>query len=295
MRNARMINRFESIEDQIQSRFESLTRAERQLANTLLENYPAAGLASITVVAQNARVSTPTVVRMVQKLGFEGFSDFQQRLREELSARVSDPIQKHEAWSRVAPDSHLLNRFSEAIEANLRQTVAQIDPETFDAVAALLADPKRSVFVAGGRITRSLGDYLFNHLQVIRPRVVQIGAAPGVWPHFLLDAKPGDVLVLLDIRRYENTLLRLADIAHERGLRIVLFTDQWGSPISRVARHKFNCRVEVPSAWDSNVAILLVIETLISAVQEIGWDESEARMKALEEMFDQTKLFRKFV
>jgi len=173
--------------------------------------------------------------------------------------------------------------------------VAQIDPETFDAVAALLADPKRSVFVAGGRITRSLGDYLFNHLQVIRPRVVQIGAAPGVWPHFLLDAKPGDVLVLLDIRRYENTLLRLADIAHERGLRIVLFTDQWGSPISRVARHKFNCRVEAPSAWDSNVAILLVIETLISAVQEIGWDESEARMKALEEMFDQTKLFRKFV
>jgi len=279
----------------IRARFESLTRAEKQIAIVLLENYPAAGLASVTTVAQAARVSTPTVVRMVQKLGFEGFADFQQRLREELSARISDPIQKHAAWSREAPVSHLLNRFSEAVEGNLRQTVAQIDPATFDAVAALLADAERRVYVAGGRITRSIGDYLFNHLQVIRPGVVQIGATPGVWPHFLLDASAGDLLVLFDIRRYENTLLRLADIAHERGLEIVLFTDQWSSPIAKLARHKFNCRVEAPSAWDSNVAILLVVETLISAAQELCWSASETRMKALESMFDQTRLFRKFV
>lgn len=285
----------ETVEQLIQTRFESLTRAERQLANTLLEDYPAAGLASVTTVAQNAQVSTPTVVRMVQKLGFEGFADFQNTLREELSARISDPMQKHEAWSRVAPDSHLLNRFSEAIESNLRQTVAQIDPAAFDAAARLLSDPAHSVFVAGGRITRSLGDYLFNHLQVIRPDVTQIGAAPGVWPHFLLDAKPGDVLVLFDIRRYENTLLRLADIAHDQGAEIILITDQWGSPISKIATHKFNCRVEAPSAWDSNVAILLLVETLIAAVQELGWSASETRMKALEEMFDRTRLFRKFV
>ncbi len=290
-----MNDQFDSIEELIQARFESLTRAERQLANTLLENYPASGLASITSVAESARVSTPTVVRMVQKLGFDGFADFQQALRSELSARISDPIQKHQKWSQEAPESHLLNRFSEAIAANLRQTVAQIDPATFDAVVELLADPERTVFVAGGRITRSLGDYLFNHLQVIRSGVVQIGGAPGVWPHFLLDAKPGDVLILFDIRRYENTLLRLADIAHDMGVEVVLVTDQWGSPISKIARHKFSCRIEVPSAWDSNVAIMLVVETLISAVQEIGWSASEERMKALEDMFDQTRLFRKFV
>jgi DNA-binding MurR/RpiR family transcriptional regulator len=284
-----------SIQDLIQRRFESLTRAERQLANTLLEDYPASGLASITTVAQTAKVSTPTVVRMVQKLGFEGFSDFQQTLREELSARISDPMQKREIWSREVPGSHLLNRFSEAIETNLRQTVAQIDPATFDTVVELLSDSSRNIVMAGGRITRSLSDYFFNHLQVIRPGVTQIGAAPGVWPHYLLDLRPGDVLVLFDIRRYENTLLRLADIAHDRGAEIVLITDQWGSPITKVASHKFNCRVEVPSAWDSNVAVMLVVETLISAVQEVDWAESEARMKALEGMFDRTRLFRKFV
>ncbi len=275
--------------------FEALTRAERQLANALLENYPVSGLASITAVAQDADVSTPTVVRMVQKLGFDGFVDFQEVLRAELSARISDPIRKWESWASEAPESHILNRFTEAVTTNLRQTLAQIDPVTFDAVAGLLGDTKRHIYVAGGRITRSLADYLFNHMQVIRPHVTQMGTAPGVWPHYLLDMNPGDVVVLFDIRRYENALLRLADLAHKRGAIVCLVTDQWGSPVTKVAQFRFNCRVEVPSAWDSNIAILFVLEALITAVQELNWDESRERMETLEEIFDKTKLFRKFV
>lgn len=285
----------ESIQDLLHTHFDDLTRAERQLANALLENYPVSGLTSITAVAQAADVSTPTVVRMVQKLGFEGFADFQETLRNELSAQISDPIRKRDRWAAEAPDSHILNRFTDAVTTNLRQTLAQIDPATFDAAAALLSDPERHVYIAGGRITRSLGDYLFNHMQVIRPNVTQLGSASGVWPHYFLDMKPGDGVVLFDIRRYENALLRLAELAHERGAELILVTDQWGSPITKLARFKFNCRVEVPSAWDSSVAILLVVETLITAVEELTWSESKDRMETLERIFDKTRLFRKFV
>lgn len=265
------------------------------MANVLLENYPVSGLSSVTAVAQAADVSTPTVIRMVQKLGFAGFVEFQQTLRQELSAQISDPIKKRDQWAAEVPDSHILNRFTDAVTANLRQTVAQIDPATFDAAAELLSDPNRHIYIAGGRITRSLGDYLFNHMQVIRPNVTQLGNASGVWPHYLLDMKPGDAVVLFDIRRYENVLLRLAEQVAERQAKIVLITDQWGSPITKHARLKFNCRVEAPSAWDSGVAVMLVVETLITAVEELTWSESKDRMEALERLFDKTRLFRKFV
>ena len=96
----------DTIEGLLQSHFESFTRAERQLANALLEDYPLSGLVSITAVAQSAGVSAPTVVRMVQKLGFEGFGEFQEALRVELSARISDPIRKRESWAADAPGSH---------------------------------------------------------------------------------------------------------------------------------------------------------------------------------------------
>ena len=283
-----------TVEQTIQACLDGLTRAERQLAGALLTDYPALGLASITAVAQAAAVSTPTVVRMVRKLGFDSFGMFQEALRRELSATLANPIRKHERWAAEAPDAHMLNRFAEAVTANLRRTLAQIDPADFDAAARLLADRERHVFVAGGRITRSLADYLATHLQMIRPRVTALGTAPAVWPHHLIDLAARDVVVLFDIRRYETMLLRLAEMADQAGAAIMLFTDQWGSPIGKRATLAFHAAVEAPSAWDSSVAILSLAETLIAALQERSWDESRARVERLEDLFDQTRLFRKF-
>lgn len=70
---------------------------------------------------------------------------------------------------------------------NMRQTLSQIEPSEFDAAAALVADLKRKVYLVGGRITRSLADYFFTHLQVIRTGVTQIAANPSSWPHYVLD------------------------------------------------------------------------------------------------------------
>ena len=116
-----------TVSDVIHSHLGVLTRAEKQLAESLLDNYPVSGLGSITTVAENAGVSTPTVVRMVQKLGFKGFPDFQARLHQELEATISNPITKHDRWAHNAPGTHILNRFADAIMDNLRQTLADLD------------------------------------------------------------------------------------------------------------------------------------------------------------------------
>lgn len=283
-----------TIAEQLQGRFDSLTRAERQLAHSILENYPVSGLGSITAIAENADVSTPTVARMVQKLGYKGFPEFQAALRLELEAKISNPIAKRDTWVESAPDKHVLNRFTEAVIGNIEQTLGHIDPETFDAARDLLADTDRHVYIVGGRITRALADYLFLHLQVIREQVTHVQAISNAWPHYLLDVGDGDVVVIFDVRRYENSTLKLAEMAHERGAQIVLFTDQWRSPVHKFAAHSFSSRIIVPSAWDSSVASLLLIETLIAAVQEANWAQTKERMEGLEVMFDRTRFFRKF-
>ncbi len=284
----------DTVAERLQASFESLTRAERQLADSILENYPVSGLGTITTVAEGAAVSTPTVARMVQKLGYKGFPEFQAALRRELKAKITGPIAKFDTWAEDAPEGHILTRFSEAVRSNIRQTLSQVDVEGFDKVVAALADPTRAVYVAGGRITRSLADYFFLHMQVIRPDVTHIQSVSNAWPHYLLDIKPGDVLVLFDIRRYETATQKLAEMARERGACIVLFTDQWRSPVAKISEHVFSARIMVPSAWDSLVAPLLLLETLIAGVQEKSWGETRPRMEALEEMFDRTRFFRKF-
>ena len=163
-----------TVAERIHRRLENLTRAERQLANAILENYPVSGLGSITALAEAASVSTPTAVRMAKKLGFRGFPHLQAALRSELEATISNPITKHDRWAADAPDTHILNRFADMMMDNLRQTLGQLDPEEFNAVAKLLSDRKHGVYLVGGRITRSLADYFFTHMQVIRRGVTLI-------------------------------------------------------------------------------------------------------------------------
>lgn len=284
-----------TIPERIRAIFPSLTRAERQLAGSILENYPISGLGSITRLAESADVSTPTVARMVQKLGYSGFPNFQSALRDELEARISDPIAKHESWAGAVPQEHLLHRFPEMVIQNIRNSVAQTDPAHFDAVTALLVDENRQIFVTGGRITHALSTYFHMHMGVMRRGLVHVESTSSAWPHSVLDMDDGDVLVIYDIRRYENGALRLAEMAAQRGVVVVLMTDQWQSPIRRVAAYSFNCRIEAPSAWDSTVALMLLSETFIAAVQEAAWNRTKTRMNELEAIFDQTRVFRKFV
>ncbi|MEP2944714.1 MAG: MurR/RpiR family transcriptional regulator [Lentilitoribacter sp.] len=284
----------QTIADKLREQSTRFTRAERQLVDIILKNYPVSGLGSITSLAETAGVSTPTVGRLVQKLGFSGFPDFQANLRAELDEKISGPIAKRERWVNNAPEGHILNRFTEAVIENISHSFGDIDPQIFDDACSLLSDSDQKLFVVGGRITRTLADYFFLHMQVIRKGVTHISSSSNAWAHYLLDINEGDVVVIFDIRRYENSTLRLAEMAKERGAKVILFTDQWGSPISANADYCFNSQIVVPSAWDSNVTVMLLAEIFIAEVQERHWDTTKSRMEELEKMFDRTKFFRKF-
>lgn len=283
-----------TVAEQLREQADSLTRSERQLCDVILQNYPVTGLGTITKLAEAAEVSTPTVARLVQKLGFKGFADFQHSLRRELDETISSPLTKREKWVDDAPDEHILNRFTKAVIDNIGQSLGEVDPAEFDLACDLISDPERRVFVVGGRITRTLADYFFLHLQVIREHVTHVASNSNAWPHYLLDVKPGDVIVIFDIRRYENSTLRLAEMAREREAILILFTDQWTSPVASLADLTFRNRISVPSAWDSNVTSMLLAEILIAQVQERDWESTRSRMEALEDMFDRTRFFRKF-
>lgn len=283
----------ETVRELIRAHHSNLTQSERKFAAHLLEDYPSAGLASITAVAQNAGVSTPTVARMVQKLGFKGYPQFHQALLEELQAKVSGPTQRRANWASEAPEGHLLNRFSSAVTQNLERTFAHIDTGQFDQASLRLSQTEGRLYLVGGRITRALADYAFTHFQAVRPRVTHLTASSATWPHYVLDMQAGDTLLLFDVRRYESNLMRLAEMAVAKGVHVILITDQWTSPISELAEATFNCWVEIPSAWDSNIATMLLLEALIAATQEARWPDTRTRYEQLDMLFDRTRLFRK--
>lgn len=279
------------VRDLVRQHRSNLTAAERRIVPFLQDDSLVIELQSITKLADAASVSTPTVIRLARKLGFDGFPDLQNAIRSELAERIKQPLAKLEAQLPSAHQDHIVTSFAQRAVDNLNQTIGMLDFQMFDDVAKLLAQSDRHLFLLGGRITRSSADHFFNHLQIIRPNVSLLSSSPSVWPQTVLDMDQASVLIIFDIRRYQKELERLSELAAGQGAEIILFTDQWGSPIERFSGHCFRTTVEAPSSWDSTIAINFLVEAMIAEVQKQLSDLSADRILEMERMIGETKLF----
>lgn len=282
-------------EARLRAAMPDLTRAERQLAAHMLGNYPVAVLGSVASVARGAGVSGPTVVRLVQKLGYTGYPDFQAQLREEVGEKLASPIAKREKWARAenADPDHVLDAFAAKVIENLSATLGQIDHAGFDAVTELLADPARRISMLGGRLTHPVAEYFATTLRVTRGEVTLWSNLPNSWPPALLDMREGDVLVAFDIRRYETSVLHIVEMARAQGAVVVLITDRWVSPAAAHAQHILPCHIEAPSAWDSITSLVMLTEALLAGVQNRSWDKTSERLQRMESLYARAQLFRR--
>jgi DNA-binding MurR/RpiR family transcriptional regulator len=274
-----------SIAEHVRASVGRLTARERKAAQVLLTNYPTAGLAPVAEFAERARVSAPTVLRFVAKLGFLGYPDFQTQLREELEAQLASPLAKpaRKAGPRSA-QRPLIDPFAEASVANLQVTFRNLPEAEFSAIVEMMCDRRRSVHLIGGRFTDALARYLASHLSLVRPDVRHVPSGIGVWRDRLLDIRRRDVLIVFDIRRYQEDVVAFAQDAAGRGAEIVLVTDQWISPLSRQAKHVLACRVAAPSRWDSSVVLLAIVEALTAAATKRLGAFARKRIEELESL-----------
>lgn len=259
-----------------------MTPNERRAAYRLLADYPVAGLDTVAGFGKAAGVSGPTVLRMIAKLGFATYGAFQKALRAELAERLATPLMKggeEHGRDRLA-------RFAEASAANIRETAANVARDEFDAVVELMTDGGRPLHVLGGRFTDPIADYLVAHLRVLRPRVRRIEGGAMNWLDQLIDMGKRDVLVIFDIRRYSEDISVFAGRAAKRGATVALFTDQWLSPVSRVARHVLPAHVGAPSVWDSSAGLLLLVEALLASVATELGATTRQRLSTVEKLRD---------
>lgn len=268
-----------SIPELIADRIDAMPAGERRAAQALVANYPMIGLKTVADFSAQAGVSSPTILRFVARLGFQNYADFQSALKEELAAQLQSPASRTQTLRRGCD--------SPAVEStldNIRETFRHIPERQIRDIVALLADHRAKIFLLGGRFTDPIACYMCAHMTIIRPNVFHLSGQESNWRDRLIDMSRRDTLLIFDIRRYQESLVRFAEKAHQRGAQIVLFTDQWLSPIARFARHVVAGRTAVPSAWDSSAALFVVAETLIGDLTARLEQNSAKRIREMEKL-----------
>ncbi len=271
-----------SIAELIADRVDTMPAGERRAAQTLVAHYPLIGLKTVADFSAQAGVSSPTILRFVARLGFQNYPEFQSALKDELAAQLQSPLSR--TADSTSPGHRGIAPALDATLDNIRETFRHVSDKQFDEIVAQLSNKRAKTFLIGGRFTDPIARYMAAHLTIIRPNVFHLTGQESNWRDRLIDMGKRDVLVTFDIRRYQESLIRFAEKAHQRGVQIVLFTDQWLSPIARFARHVIAGRTSVPSAWDSSAALFVVAEAVIGEITRQLEADSARRIRHMEHL-----------
>jgi DNA-binding MurR/RpiR family transcriptional regulator len=252
------------IRDMLTHKELALTPSEAKIVQVLLTDYPVSGLGTATSLAKRAGVSDPTVIRLVTKLGFEGFPAFQAKLLEEVEAGLRSPLMMMEAKRPASAGTSVAEAYIHSAARAVENAAGMVLPHAFDQAVELIMGAKGRVFVLGGRFSRHIAGMLAAYLAQFRSNVVPFGPVSSESFDMLLDLGKRDVVVVFDYRRYQADVIRFSEQATARGARLILFTDPWRSPIAEVAEVVIVGPVEVESPYDSLAPAMAQMEALIA-------------------------------
>jgi DNA-binding MurR/RpiR family transcriptional regulator len=261
----------------------SLTPGEDRAATYLISHYPAAGLGPMARFARAAGISPQTVMRLLAKLGLANWEQLQERLRMELATEESSPLGRWTAYRpRPFGSADWLQDLGARLARNVTDTFAALAPRDFEAMAALLADRKRPVVVAGGRFTQQIAVVLARHLQIVRGGVQDLGTLSATWADRLIDVDKRTTAVAFDVRRYSRETIRFAAAAAKQGATVIAVTDDAKAPITGYATYSIVGSFQSVGTWDSITAHLAITEALVARVTELSGDRTADRLTRID-------------
>ncbi|MEO7429826.1 MAG: MurR/RpiR family transcriptional regulator [Acidimicrobiales bacterium] len=248
--------------DRIERHAAALPRAERRVAEVVLADPGAAAFATVAELGRRAGTSGATVVRLAERLGYEGWVGLQSEARLGVEQQLRPAAER----IRHAVGGDVLMQTADREAENVRRTLAAVDRASYDATVILLADAKRAIHVVAGDAEAGIGTFLADALDLLRPTVGRVGGSAPAIARQLAHTRAQDVLVAVDLRRYERWVLDAVAQASARGLVVIAITDSVLSPLAQQASATFVVTAEGAGPFDSHVGTLALVNALATGV-----------------------------
>jgi DNA-binding MurR/RpiR family transcriptional regulator len=256
----------------------SMTPALRRVADTVAADPELVAFGTVADVARRADASGASVVRLASKLGYDGFIELQEAVRGELS----DRLQPAAVRIRDLPPGDVVGRALSTSLAAVEATLAGLDRAAFDDAVALLADPGRRAVVIAGDAGAGIARHAGDELRMLRPGVEVVRGTPVAVAQSIARLDPGDVVLALDLRRYDRWLLEVVDHAVDQRAELIALTDGPLSPLARLSRSLLVVQGEGIGPFDNYVGALALLAALVAAVAEALRDDATEDLDRVE-------------
>ena len=214
----------------VRSILNSLTKAERKIAEYILTNPADVIHMSITELADASGGAEATIFRLCQKAGFKGFQRFKICLAGDLYSpleSIDQEVDSDDALVTVA------GKIFYTINEALQETLKIISESDLDrAVDKIISAKRIDVYGSGGSAVVA-ADIGHRFLRFGIP--VQVFADPHMQISSAALLQPGDLVIAVSHTGSNRDLLDSVVMAKESGATILVITSHMKSPLSNLA------------------------------------------------------------
>lgn len=257
----------------------------KQVAKYILDNQADFGLDAIRETARKSGVSTYTLVRMAERLGYDSYEALREPFRHALVSS-SENVGETQWLEDLAESGETGQVQSEAARNSLsivQRSLERQSPELLEqAVDAMLE--AENVYVTAVRASYAMAYYFHYVGRMALTSMQLIPRHMNSAIDELNNAQPGDVIIAITITPYSRETVEACKFAQEKGVTLVLITDsdivtpeltpEFVLVVSSVSTHHFGC-------YSGMVAVL---EGMLSLLMNRGGDAAEDRITSYEQL-----------
>jgi DNA-binding MurR/RpiR family transcriptional regulator len=261
----------------------SLTLKGRILADFVAEKPRQAVFMTTRQLGQAAGVSEATVVRFVDRLGYKGYPEFIQDLRELVDTQLT--LIDRVALTRVnGAAAERVFRVVEEEIANLKEFYESADFEIISSAARLLVESER-LYIIGSRLSYTFAYYLGWSLTKIRGHVHILRGSDSTAIDWLTIAPRDSLVVIFATSRYPNELIRLARQVRRLGQKLLVVSDSTTCPINHFADLHIVVRCLHFPVIGSPSLMACLINCVTAEMIALGGDAIETHQEKLEQAY----------
>jgi RpiR family carbohydrate utilization transcriptional regulator len=258
----------------------SLTKSEGAVAQLVLSHSDEVVGMSVEALAERAGVSTATVMRLCQALGFSGFREFKIALAYEQGGARAPALEVEMRDGDTAAE--LLRKVVRSEIQALEETLDLIEESELEAAVSALAAAGRIDIYGMGSSTPVVVDAYYRFLRI----GLNVSTPPDSHMQSVAAAvlKPGDVALIVSHTGRTQEVLTAARKAKEAGATVIALTSFFRSPLLQVADielvtavRETTSRVEAMATRTAHLAVVDALYVALTMLRKEGSLDALAR------------------
>lgn len=249
----------------INEHFNKMSKSHKAIAGYISEHYDQAVFMTAAKLGKTLGISESTVVRFAERIGYDGYPQFQKALEECVKSKLSSVSKMDSKYAGNSQSEILTSVLTSDIE-KIQDTINNLDPEAFETAVGTILEAE-TIYIMGLRSNEPLAAFLHFYLNMIRGNVVLLHTT-SVSETFeqMIRIHEKDCFIGISFPRYSMRTLKAMEFANDRNAKVIAITDSIHSPMNLYSSCNLLARSDMVSIVDSLVAPLSVINALVVAL-----------------------------